>query len=292
VFFAAALCICILVVILMGRMGQNGQDSCQGSSMTPRGGAQLLTAQTLNQRRSPTPPNGLPANAATRGEVQQADEICDLPAICPSLILPHTEARFMIQMDHLLSLTSGPVNILGTSGRKLLHSMVCDSPDGRRCLMLSSCGCEDDPRTCIFTSHHGSGAEALEVFGKAGKFYGSLQLPGGNQAVLTHSGAGGQLKPVLQIDMGNHSDLSMSASTMDGRLLASAGRNATAGGRSFEGGDSWRMQVKPGTDAVLITSCMLALILLRPWPTADGRYSMGAPSVPTAMSLRPHTAAM
>merc|ERR1719316_403511 len=97
------------------------------------------------------------------------DASSEVPPICPSLILPHTEARFMIQMDHLQRSAPGPLNILGTSGRKLLHALVCDTPDSRRCLMLASCGCEDDPRTCIFTPQPGAvDSQALEVFGKAG----------------------------------------------------------------------------------------------------------------------------
>lgn len=276
------------------------------SSMTPAA-SRLPSQQMLNPQRAPSGvamPAG-PGPMVPRTDSQQQlmkAESGELPPICPSLILPHTEARFMIQMDHLLNITSGPVNILGTSGRKLLHALVCDSPDGRRCLMLASCGCEDDPRTCIFTSNRASfppvAEPALEVFGKAGKFYGWLEFPGGSQVLLAHSGAGGERRPVLQIEMGNQSDLRMSASTMDGRVIASAGRNAAAGGRQFDGNDSWKMQVKPGTDAVLVTSCMLALILLRPWPSADSamsRYSMGASSVGggtagTASSLRPHTA--
>merc|ERR1719478_1584449 len=151
------------------------------------------------------PPTASGMQGDPSGEAAKNDSL-ELPPICPSLILPHTEARFMIQMDHLLSLTTGPVDILGTSGRKLLHALVCDSPDGRRCLMLSSCGCEDDPRTCIFTSPGQSTqevpSEVFEVFGKAGKFYGWLEIVDGNRALLAHSAGGGDRKPVLQIEMG------------------------------------------------------------------------------------------
>jgi len=235
----------------------------------------------------------LQKSSSGSGELPQPGIRYDLPPICPSLILPHTEARFMIQMDHLKRSWLGPLNILGTSGRKLLHALVCDTPDNRRCLMLASCGCEDDPRTCIFTPADATDPQAeLEVFGKSGKFYGWLEFPGGNQALLTHSGNDGETNRVLQIDMGNATDLRMSASTMDGKLLASAGRSVA--GQTAEGKDTWKMQVKPGTDAVLITSCMLALIVLKPWPSGDGRISLpskGHTFTPqgTATNLR-HTA--
>jgi hypothetical protein len=176
------------------------------------------------------------------------------------------------------------MDILGTSGRKLLHANVCDSPDGRRCLALASCGCEDDPRVCIFTPQHGE--QALEVFGKGGKFYGWIEFPSRSQAILSYAGDGAPQKAVLQLEMGSQQDLRMSASAMDGRLLASAGRNVGVGGKQFEGIDSWKMQVKPGIDAVLITSCMLGLILIRPL-SGDERFSMGASTTGgTATSLR------
>jgi hypothetical protein len=278
-----------------GMTGGLGAARGPALSITPAG-SRMPTQQSLSQQRTPLASSTALAGGATaqgggREVAKKPDEAFELPPICPSLILPHTEARFMIQMDHLLRQTTGPVNILGTSGRKLLHALVCDSPDGRRCLMLASCGCEDDPRTCIFTPTDTS--QALEVFGKAGKFYGWLELPGRNQGVLLYSGDAGEQKPVLQIEMGNPQDLRMSASTMDGRLLASAGRNVGVGSQQFssQGSDSWKMQVKPGVDAVLITSCMLALILLRP---SDDRLSMGGASTVggTAASLRPLPSAL
>jgi len=175
----------------------------------------------------------------------------------------------MIQMDQLERSWLGPLNILGTSGKKLLHALVCDCPDNRRCLILASCGCEDDPRTCTFTPADPTDPQAgLEVFGKSGKLYGWLEFPGGNQALLMHSGDDGETNRVLQIDMGNAKDLQMCASTMDGKLLASAGRSVV--GQTAEGTGIWKLQVKPGTDAVLITSCMLALIVLKSSP-GDGR---------------------
>lgn len=261
-----------------------------GSSIVASGvGSRLPTGQLPGQQRTPlVSSSALPAGAAMMQGLQQEatkGNSFDLPPICPSLILPHTEARFMIQMEQMQRSAPGPLNILGTSGRKLLHALVCDSPDSRRCLMLASCGCEDDPRTCIFTPQPGAAdPQALEVFGKAGKFYGWLEFPGASQALLSHSGANGEANPVLQIEMGSISDLRMSASTMDGRLLASAGRSAAGGGQQFEGADTWKMQVKPGTDAVLITSCMLALVLLRPHAE---RASLGASTAGgTTTSLR------
>lgn len=215
----------------------------------------------------------------------------DLPPICPSLILPHNEARFVAQMAQLKRSWVGSLDILGTSGKKLLNALVCDGPDNRRCLILASCGCEDDPRTCIFTPADPTDPQAgLEIFGKSGKFYGWLEFPGGNQALLVHSGDDGQTNRVLQIDMGSApKDLRMCASAMDGKLLASAGRSAV--GQTAEGKDTWKLEVKPGTDAVLITSCMLALIMLEPSPFAAARISrctIGSGFTPKGRATSPH----
>jgi len=294
VVLLGAVIFCVVGFLFIGGGGKDSDKKDLGDPLRPQGIGSVSRPSPMNSQlpsqqgnlRTPLASSvSLQATKASDGpEVGgKTDGTIDLPPICPSLILPHTEARFMIQMDHLLRVATGPINILGTSGRKLLHALVCDSPDGRRCLMLASCGCEDDPRTCIFTPQTAEPSQALEIFGKAGKFYGWLEFPGGNQAVLSFSGDSGVQKPVLQIEMGNQQDLRMSASTMDGRLLASAGRNVGVGGRQFEGNDSWKMQVKPGVDAVLITSCMLSLTLLRPWPSDEGFSMAGG----TATSLGP-----
>jgi len=240
--------------------------------MMPGGGSGVPTSHSLIQQRTPLVSSAVlqPGMSMMECHQQAADDNSKLPPICPSLVLPHTEARFVIDMKHLKRSWVGPLDILGTSGRKLLDALVCNAPGSRRCLMLASCGCGDDPRTCIFTAQPGStpsltDSQALEIFGKAGKFYGWLEFPGGTEVVLSHSGTDGKTRRVLRIEMGSASDLCMFASTMDGRVLASAGRSAEgqSSGQQFEGIDIWKMTVKPGIDAVLITSCMLALIFLR-----------------------------
>lgn len=306
VVILGAMGVCLVCMLLFGSrdnlfLSQDAEKKGQPHPLRPPGvampfgGSRLPTQQSLSQTRTPLVSSAvlLPNVSMLHGGSQQEvarkpNDALDLPPICPSLILPHTEARFMIQMDQLLKLKTGPVSILGTSGRKLLHALVCDSPDSRRCLMLASCGCEDDPRTCIFTPQREERSQALEVFGKSGKFYGWLEFQGRNQAVLSYSGTDGDQKAVLQIEMSNQQDLRMSASTMDGRILASAGKSVGAVSQQLEGSDAWKMQVKPGVDAVLITSCMLALILFG--PGSQERLSMGGASTVggTAPSLRPH----
>lgn len=191
------------------------------------------------------------------------------PPVCPTLILPHTEARFKMMMEPLRNLATGyldTVDVLGTSGRKLLHAAVADLPDGKRCLALSSCGCEDDPRICVFFKpNEGSQnvAQEVDLFGKQGQFYGNIMVQklssGAMEAKLSY---GSRKTPVMYLKLGSkdgdndpkNPSLHTTALALDGKVLASAARDH----------DAFKMQVKPGVDAILVISCMMVLILLDP----------------------------
>lgn len=230
------------------------------TSKSPFGIEPLSSAESLSKEslrplsdtRLPTP-----TDAALQAS-KQLEAVKSVPPICPSLILPKSEAVFLVPLNSLLRFSKGSLDLTGASGTKLLSALVCDSPDGRHCLMLASCGCEDDPRTTIFTPPPGPTLEApkLEVFGKGGKFYGWLDPPAfRDRSTLSYSGSDGKEQEVMQIQWQTEDPLRLQASTMDGHPLASASR-----------GDSgfWCVRVKPGVDAVLISSVMLALMILRP----------------------------
>jgi len=203
------------------------------------------------------------------------------PTICASLILPNTEARFVISMDSLLRVTTGSLDILGTSGRKLLHASIEDTHDGRRCLALSSVGCEADPRCLIYTPKDGVG---MEVFGRRKSFYGTIERSNDTSSILKYEDT-----PVMLIEAGSVADLKMTARTADcdRKIIGSAGRHEGKGLRQPKGGDAWKFQVKPGTDAVLVCACMLAVLLLQPRsggimtePSYSVRSRSPAPSLP------------
>lgn len=186
----------------------------------------------------------------------------DVPPICPQLILPNTEARFMIDMSSMTSVCMGSttrVDIKGTSGRTLLHAIVRDGVDARKELLLTSVGCEDDPRTKVCAPR--SPGQAFELFDKKGELYGTIDSSGSG-AVLTNKG-----QPVMRIQMENEQDMKMVASTIDGRTLGDGG--CTSSGVPSR---IWKLTVKRGVDAVLISSCMLAMLLLND----DGRSSVGS----------------
>jgi hypothetical protein len=95
----------------------------------------------------------------------------------------------------------------------------------------------------------------MELYGKSGQFYGTLEPAVGGGAVLWCEN-----RPVMCLESGG-GDLRMIASTMDGRLLASAGKNVQVAVRRLESHDTWKLQVKPSFDAVLIAACMLGTLL-------------------------------
>merc|ERR1712008_626714 len=147
---------------------------------SPKPSATPLVATPGHITPQQTSPSSAGAAAATRRDVPvQIDMTKGPPSICPSLILPTTEARFVIAMDSLRP-GSGQVDILGTSGRKLLHATITRQPDGRQLLAVASVGCQEDPR-CII---HGAaaGSAKMEVSSRRGKPYGMLEP---NNATLT-----------------------------------------------------------------------------------------------------------
>lgn len=164
----------------------------------------------------------------------------------------------MIPVESIMR-ASGDLDIRGTSGRKLLHGAVSETPEGRHCLTLASCGCEEDPRVTVLgaSKHYAAGtpSKSLELYGKGGKYYGELTRQPSGGALLTHDD-----QAVMTLEISSE-DLRMTASSMDGRMLASAGKNVQVSVRRLESNDTWKLQVKPNYDAVLIAACMLGLII-------------------------------
>lgn len=157
---------------------------------------------------------------------------------------------------------SGALDVLGTSRRKLLHVVMSEESGGGRQLALASVGCEDNPRVFVSAPAGAfSGSQPLDIRGRKGNAYGTLEPSGRNGgAVLVHG-----RQQVMTIEVGTSGDMQMTATIPDGRVIATAGRSSTASGMPDAKGDTWKLQVMPGADAILIASCMLAMILLNPW---------------------------
>lgn len=228
--------------------------------------------------------SGLATSTPGASEVESAG----VPAVCPHLILPNNEARFMIGMGALSRTSAGMLDVKGTSGRTLLSASIGEEGN-RRCLQLASVNCERDPRTRILAPLPGAeGRGVLEVYGKQNRFYGTIEpLPGVHESTasarfLLRCGT----RPVMIIEQHDLRDFAMEAFSMDRQRLGSAGR------APGEPGDNWKLTVSPGSDAILIVSCMLAMILLRPGGV-PGTPLRGAASweqtfeVPGAVAGRP-----
>eukprot|EP00930_Biecheleria_cincta_P076025 TRINITY_DN6322_c0_g1_i1.p1 TRINITY_DN6322_c0_g1~~TRINITY_DN6322_c0_g1_i1.p1 ORF type:complete len:403 (-),score=55.13 TRINITY_DN6322_c0_g1_i1:244-1452(-) len=188
------------------------------------------------------------------------------PPICPSLILPTHEARFRINLKNLTAAAQGElsaIDILGMSGQKLLHGSLQEMPEAGLHLAISSVGCEADPRATIVAGK----SYSHEVYGRGGQPYGTLEFVGA-RVLLMQAG-----DPVMAIDCGNDNELQYTASRMDGRVLASAGRHPTP---LSDGSHFWRIQVRPGTDAILVMISVMAIMVL-PRPMAAGSIT---PSLP------------
>merc|ERR1740138_1048377 len=92
---------------------------------------------------------------------------------------------------------AGSIDILGTSGRKLLHADLNQLSDGRRSVSLCSVGCEDDPRCTITAPANTLPTSALEIYGRGRRPYGSLESggPGWRSGVIKVEG-----RPVMVVE--------------------------------------------------------------------------------------------
>lgn len=228
--------------------------------------------------------NGAYSVGVSSGQTYFMTVVTGPPPICPAFILPNTQARFKIPMDVLLDFTTGVVDVLGTSGRKLLQASVADS-DGMRILRMASVGSEVHPR-CVITMQLSGSSErqVYDVYGRDEQHYGCLERTATGDGLLKFAGPPFYGAGVMKLEAsGSQGDLGWSAAAMDGRNLASAGRGARA---------EWHLMVQQGADAVLICSCMLALLALKPPAAAPGvigdpgEVNPPGPDVPsTALSV-------
>ncbi|CAJ1446160.1 unnamed protein product [Effrenium voratum] len=212
----------------------------------------------------------LPPTAA-RNSAPPADALP--PIICRELVLPETEARFLIEADRLRNPSTGEINILGGSGRQpLLVAYLQDrGPNGMQ-LWLHSMGQNatvlETPRAVVVPGRSGS----FEILDRDLQLYGHLEMASGRLMLMC------QGFPVMAID--NSDQLSFTACRMDGRVLAT-GRPAQdvpqhvltkLGGR-----EAWRLRVVAGCDAIVVLATMLTSILMKSW--RPGTYT---PSLPPA----------
>lgn len=192
------------------------------------------------------------------------------PPLCPSLILPNAEALFKVPMTKLVQGGESEFDIIGTSGRALLHAVV-SFQGGKRTLSVSSVGSSLQEPRCVVTLVPGwgggmlGGSQTMKIHGRDSELYGTLTGQSNGAGRLSFDGPPLNGAEVIQFEVGSAENFEMSASTMDGRALGSGSSS----------GSEWKLQVKKKVDAVLVCSCMLALSLLAARPgTASGRSSV------------------
>eukprot|EP00928_Gymnodinium_smaydae_P049603 TRINITY_DN3330_c0_g1_i2.p1 TRINITY_DN3330_c0_g1~~TRINITY_DN3330_c0_g1_i2.p1 ORF type:complete len:529 (+),score=83.68 TRINITY_DN3330_c0_g1_i2:915-2501(+) len=186
------------------------------------------------------------------------------PPICPALVMPNTETRFLIKMDDLQRIKVGSLEITGNSGRALLTATISASPPGSQelaRLSIASIGCTADPRTTLIVLRPspGSPSPAHILIGKDEEAYGTFEI--GSippfRSLLKHQGI-----PVMHLEMTNMANFSIIAYSMEGATLCTSGpKEQNLNPPTGDSNMMWRMQVKPGADAVLITTCMLAMMV-------------------------------
>jgi len=199
---------------------------------------------------------GLMDRPSTAPDTRRSIEVAQ-DAICPALILPHGEARFSIPQEgmHKLGVGRYPVEILGPSGRPLLHARLPVQPAGGRTdiatgrwLELTTTATSRYPHACIGPVQLGRlSQQALEIRGPKGNAYGMLEPHGGGWCARR---AG---RIVLRI-----------ATSADGGLQALSADSMQIASAIPEPGAQLTIQVHSGVDALLTLLCLLTVVLMSP----------------------------
>mmetsp|Transcript_112935 Transcript_112935/g.207366 ORF Transcript_112935/g.207366 Transcript_112935/m.207366 type:complete len:431 (+) Transcript_112935:40-1332(+) len=184
-------------------------------------------------------------------ENEFATDACKVPG------LNWDGARFVLPPKCFDKLGSGNWFATGMSGKNFLRASISDEPENGCCtLVLSSCKTTDTDfvQKWKFTKSPLTGV--LPISGSQGEPYGTLEpVPGGRCLVKRDSNV------VMSLEIDNHAELQAKASSSAGRQIAASFKNSQEG-KAPESGETWKVQVKQGTDAVFVAGCMLAHMLL------------------------------
>ncbi|CAK9051633.1 unnamed protein product [Durusdinium trenchii] len=202
------------------------------------------------------------------------------PVICRELVLPETEARFLIEAASLRSgsATQKEVIILGGSGRQPL--LVAYLKDGG--LSLHSMGANsmvvESPRAVVLP---GRSPHNFEILDRDFKSYGELESISGRMTLRCNG------QPVLLIDE-MPEELGYNASQLDGRTLATGRLAPEVPAHVLQklGGEAWRLRVVAGCDAIVVLSTMLTAMLIKTQRFRSGSITPSAPGTSATPSIR------
>lgn len=184
----------------------------------------------------------------------------DSDALCPALVLTRgeSEVHFTIPVAAIQSLSLGdyPVEILGPSGRALLHARLPSSPSMGAVpdpavagfwLELCTTPTSDCPHGSVGPLFPGVYAEsALEIRGSSGQRFGTLE-PTANGWCVHRRG-----RALLYVEL-EHGTTEVKAMGADGRVQAVASRTTS---------EAMQMHLDSGVDALLCLLCVLAAVLM------------------------------
>jgi len=186
------------------------------------------------------------------------------PPLCPNVILPNCEVRVGIPMHELGRITSeGDLNIVGLSGNPLLRAALRKTEAGRT-LEISMPEPRSAPRAIVGPSFKEvvgmqGKSRAVQILGMKGAFYGMLEMRSSGACYVIKDG-----QTVLAID-GDSDKLHLTINSGLGSQLATV----TCSSEPFHGAEHLEVRVQPGVDTVLVLACVLAVVLLSPYPPSE-----------------------
>jgi len=176
-----------------------------------------------------------------------------LTPLCPTLVLPTCDGCFAVPVDALTDVrVKGGLDIVGKSGMPIL-SLTMQQHMGERAISISSAKPSGPP--CVTIGPPASGPRedrALEICGQDSSIYGVLlKKSNGHYNVVKD----GQTHIILR-DRSGEEKLTVVSPT--GQTMASV----TCAGEEFRGVLHLQILVNPKVDALLVVSCVLAMVLL------------------------------
>lgn len=229
--------------------------SSMASSKASRGSKRVSFREESTAQGIPTglTPYSIPALPPTAGKHTKPGSMCWVPAICHSLILHNSRIVFRLEIDELLTLTDGVLDITGPKGKSvLLRAFAGNDSQGRRCITLGSA--RDNFAPCVKVAVPSDGGN-LEVYGRGKDLFGTVESTSSSWTNLICKG-----RPAISVEHPDLASLQMLVS-----LPAGNGETAAMAKREvIDDSEFFVVVVQPGMDAVLITACLLSIVLLTP----------------------------
>lgn len=165
--------------------------------------------------------------------------------LCPSLVLPTSESRFAVALYELARAgADSTLHVVSLSGKALLSLKIRDSSRIEVSLAMQG----DRPRCSI---HVPEDEGPFTICGQNESPYGTFSATAHNIHEVTVQG-----QAVYSVE-GNSKTLKFSVTTPKGEPVALARVNNT----DYPGGDHFELRTLPGTDTVLVTAVVMAVVL-------------------------------